>query len=215
MPLAAPADTDLTVEEIAARVGAIPIWRIRASNPAPGAATEEDVERIRCQEDRLYELIDGVLVEKAVSDKTSILAAEIIYLLMSFVKPRQLGWVLAPDGFYRLFGRRLRAPDVSFARRDQRPSGRPLNSGYSNVAPALAVEIFSPGNTQGEMEQKRDEFFAAGTELFWIVYPEREQIVVSTSPQSHRTLCRDDVLDGGAVLPAFSVKVGDIFDAVD
>jgi hypothetical protein len=33
--------------------------------PAPGTATAEDVARIRDQEKRLYELVDGILVEKA------------------------------------------------------------------------------------------------------------------------------------------------------
>ena len=98
MSLATPPDTDLTIDEIAARVGAIPYWRVRA-DPPPGTATEEDVDRIRCQEDRLCELIDGVLVEKAVSEETAILAAELIIILGSFVKPRRLGWIVAPDGF--------------------------------------------------------------------------------------------------------------------
>jgi Uma2 family endonuclease len=146
------------------------------TDPAPGFATEEDVERIRCQEDRLYELIDGVLVEKAVSHETSGLGMEIGRLLGNFVVPRKIGWVLGADGFIRLLGRRLRAPDVAFIRYDQRRGGRLQRRGYSNVAPSLAVEVFSPGNTVRELEQKRAEFFKAGTEMFWIVYPEREEI---------------------------------------
>jgi Uma2 family endonuclease len=214
MSTTAPPVSDLTVAELAARVGAIPYWRIR-TDPPPGTATEEDVERILREEDRICELIDGVLVEKAVSDETSILAIEIATLLSNYVKPRRSGWILGADGFSRLFGHQLRAPDVSFARRDQRPGGRPLKTGYTQEAPALAVEVFSPGNTDDEMERKRTEFFAAGTELFWIVYPERQQIEVFTSPEARRTLGREETLDGGTVLPGFSVKVGDIFDAVD
>jgi len=62
------------------------------------------------------------------------------------------------------------------------------------------------------MQQKRTEFFSAGTELFWIVYPDRREVEVWTDPQSHCTLGKDDQLDGGNVLPGFSVKVSDIFD---
>lgn len=214
MATAAPPVSDMTAEELAARVGAVPLWRIR-HDPPPGAATEADVERILHEEDRICELIDGVLVEKAMSDEISILAIEIATLLRNFVKPRRSGWILGADGFSRLFGSQLRAPDVSFARLDQRPGGRPLKTGYSDTAPALAVEVFSPGNTDREMEQKRQEFFAAGTELFWIVYPDRQQIVVSSGPETHRVLGRDDTLDGGTVLPGFSVKVADIFDSVN
>lgn len=206
-------ETSMTATELAMRVGAIPLWRIRR-DPPPGTATEEDVERIRRQEDRLCELIDGVLVEKAVSDETSILAAELIGILREFIRPRRLGWILAPDGFVRLYGGRLRAPDVSFVRQDQRPGGRPLKRGYSDVAPALAVEVFSPGNTVTELEQKREEFFAAGTRLFWIVYPDRQEIEVSVDPHTHRILGREDLLEGGSVLPGFSIKVSEIFDAI-
>lgn len=214
MATIAPLQIDMTVEELAARVGAVPLWRIR-TDPPPGTATEDDVERLRREESVLCELIDGVLVEKAVGDKSAFLAVTIITSLANFVLPRRLGWVLGPDGFVWLFGTQLRAPDVSFVRRDQRPGGKLLDKGYADVAPMLAVEVFSPGNTVREIERKRADFFAAGTELFWVVYPDRQEIEVSTGPETHRILGRDDTLDGGKVLPGLSVKIADLFAAVD
>ena len=204
----------MTVEELAARVGAIPLWRIRI-DPLPGFATEEDVERVLRQEGVLCELIDGVLVEKAVSEKTAFLAMTLGRLLGNFVAPRQLGWVLGPDGFVRLFGKHLRAPDVSFVRKDQRPGGKLLDTGYADVAPALVAEVFSPGNTAQEMERKRRDFFSAGSELFWLVDPERQEIAVYTAPESCRVLQRHHTLDGGTVLPGFSLKVADLFAAIE
>ena len=204
----------MTVEELAARVGAIPLWRIRV-DPLPGFATEEDVERTRREGGLLCELIDGVLVEKAMSEKTAFLAAELGRLIGNFVTPRRIGWILGPDGFVRLFGKHLRAPDVSFIRRDQRLGGKLLDKGYADVAPALAVEVFSPSNTVKEMERKRREFFAAGCELFWIVDPELQEIAVYTDPDTCRTLRRDDTLDGGTALPGFSLKVVDLFLAIE
>jgi Uma2 family endonuclease len=139
----------------------------------------------------------------------------LITLLNLFIRPRKSGWILGPDGFVWLLGKRLRAPDVAFVRRDQRPDGKLVTKGYADVAPALAVEIFSPGNTVREIEQKRDDFFAAGTELFWIVYPERREIEVSTSPQAHRTLGAGDTLDGGTVLSGFTLPVAELFAAAE
>ncbi len=214
MSTAAPPICDMTVVELAARVGPVPFYRVR-TDPSPGTATEEDVLRIQCEEDRICELIDGVLVEKAVSDQTAGLASEIVRMLGNVVVPGRLGWIRGPDGFVRLFGTQLRAPDVSFVRRDQRAEQPLLDEGFSDVAPALAVEVCSPGNTVEELEQKRTEFFTAGTELFWIVYPDRQVIEVSTSSEGHTILGRDDTLDDGAVLPGFSVRVGDVFDAID
>lgn len=85
--------TDMTAVELAARVGDVPLWRIR-TDPVPGSATEEDVERLWREEGTLCELIDGVLVEKAVSDETAILALEIGAILRNFVVSRRLGWVM-------------------------------------------------------------------------------------------------------------------------
>lgn len=205
---------EMTVEELAARVGAVPLWRIR-SNPSPGTGTEQDVERVRREESLLCELIDGVLVEKAVSITTAYLAIWLSTRLNQFVLPQRLGWVVGPDGFMWLTQSQLRAPDVSFIARDQFPDHRLPATGYPSIAPALAVEIFSPGNTQREMEQKRRDFFAAGTQLFWIVYPDRQEVEVSTGPETHHTVDRNGTLDGGELLPGFSLKVAELFADMD
>ena len=205
------AEYEPTVADLAVKFGSLPARRIRTDVP-PGLATEDDVDRLRREQGVLCELIDGVLVEKAVSDKTSILAMELGRLLGNHVVPRRLGWILGSDGFVRLFGTRLRAPDVSFARRVQRPEG-PLSRGYVDGAPALAVEVFSPSNTRREMDEKRAEYFACGSEAVWIVFPETQTVEVSTAPDSVRTLGRNDFLTGDPVLPGFRVKLADLFDA--
>lgn len=53
-----------TVAELVAELGSISISRI-VMTPAPGTATEADQLRICESGDRLVELIDGTLVEKA------------------------------------------------------------------------------------------------------------------------------------------------------
>jgi Uma2 family endonuclease len=214
MSTIAPPESGLTAAELAARIGDVPLSRVR-TDPTPGSAVEADVERILREEDRICELIDGILVEKAVSDETAALEMEIGRRLGNFVVAHRLGWILGPDGFVRLFGTRLRAPDVSFVRRGQRTGSRLLRRGFADAAPALAVEVFSPGNTRGEIEHKREEFFAAGTGLFWVVYPDRKEIVVSPGPHEHRVLGVNGVLDGGNVLQGFSVRVADLFAVVD
>lgn len=200
-----------TVADLAVKFGSLPARRIRTDVP-PGFATEEDVERLRCEQDVLCELIDGVLVEKAVSDKTAFLGLELGRILGNFVVPRKLGWMLGANGFTRLFGTRLRAPDASFVRFEQRPDGL-LSRGYADGAPALAVEVVSPGNTRREMDEKRAEYFACGAEAVWIVFPETQTIEVATGPEEIRTLGRKDTLTGDPVLPGFAVKVADLFDA--
>lgn len=203
---------ELTVADLAAKFGTLPAWRIR-TDVSPGTATEDDVELLRRESGVLCELIDGVLVEKAVSDETAFLAIEIGRLLGNFVVPRRIGWVLGADGFVRLFGTQLRAPDVAFVRREQRPHGL-LKRGYADGAPALAVEVFSPGNTRREMDEKRAEYFASGAETVWIVFPESQTIEVATGADVVTKLGRSDTLAGEPVLPGFTLKIAGLFDAV-
>ena len=201
---------ELTLQDLADRFGPMPLRRVRM-NPRPGTATEEDLIRIDEHEDRICELIDGILVEKDVSSLASLIAIRIAKLLANFVDDRGLGFVLGEQALLRLVIGRVRAPDVTFIRGDQVPGGEFPNEPISDLTPTLAVEVMSPGNTTREMDEKLDEYFASGSKLVWYVYPDRKEIEVYTKRDERRTLGASDVLDGGTVLPGFSVRVADVF----
>jgi len=69
-----------TLADLLEYLGGIAPDRVRF-RPPPGTATEEDVLAIHAREGRLYELIDGVLVEKAVGLRESYLASVLITIL--------------------------------------------------------------------------------------------------------------------------------------
>ena len=66
-------DNEWTVADLLAHFGPIRHGRIR-QDPPPGSATEQDVITIHDREQRLYELVDAVLVEKAMGVQESFLA---------------------------------------------------------------------------------------------------------------------------------------------
>jgi hypothetical protein len=69
--LTAPPDESLA--DLVERLGGIPLDRIRM-RPPPGTATEEDVlAALEAPRKRICELIDGVLVEKAMGYSESVL----------------------------------------------------------------------------------------------------------------------------------------------
>lgn len=78
--------------------------------------------------------------------------------------------------------------------------------------PDLAVEVLSESNTPGEMQVKRKEYFLAGTTLVWQVDPRRRVVVVYAAPEMSVTLTEADTLDGGIVLPGFSLPVRRVFE---
>ncbi len=203
-----------TASEVIAHFGDIPIARIRTS-PPPGEATEADVIELHERHDRLCELIDGTLVEKAMGWQESQLAVWIATLLNNYVQPKNLGMVLGSDGMFRLQPQQIRIPDVAFISK-QRYAGRTLQPGaFWELGCDLAVEVLSPSNTRREMERKLNDYFAAGVSVAWLVDPKAREVAVYSSPAQATTLRGDDVLEGGAVLPGFAVPVAQLFAALD
>src|SRR5687768_15146954 len=101
MAIASPTPKYATFAEVVERVGDIPLHRIR-THPEPGTARESDVLEIRARDDRLCELIDGILVEKTVGAYESRLAVLIATRIETFLKENNLGITLGADGMIRL-----------------------------------------------------------------------------------------------------------------
>lgn len=187
---------------------AIPAHRILL-HPTPGTATAADVTAIRRREGRLCELIDGTLVEKTMGSRESSLAARLIYLLMTFTEPRRLGKVLAPDGMIRFAPNQVRLPDVVFYPRERLPGGVIPDQAILDIIPDLVVEILSRGNTKPEMDRKLHEYFNAGVRLVWFAHPRKRIVLVYESVDRVTRLNHTATLDGGAVLPGFTLLVSD------
>jgi hypothetical protein len=76
-----------TLADLLEHLGGIHPNRVRF-RPAPGTATEKDVLAIHDREGRLHELVDGVLVEKAMGLSESLLAGALIAVLWGSVWER-------------------------------------------------------------------------------------------------------------------------------
>jgi len=192
------------------RLGGVPLDRIRLI-PAPGTATEADLLVARKP---ICELIDGVLVEKPMGARESLLAAFIIQLLRNHIEPKDLGVVLGEGGFLRILPNQIRAPDVSFIPWSAFPDGQiPEDEAYWSVAPALAVEVLSPTNTKAEIDRKLRELFAAGCKLAWIVDPETRSAKSYTSAKRSKEIDETGSLDGGKVLPGFTLPLASLLES--
>lgn len=204
----------LTLEDLLHHLGDVPADRVRL-NPVPGASTEADLLEIRDREGRLYELVEGVLVEKGMGFFESRVAVVILVLLEEFTVEHDLGVVAGADGMMRLTSGLVRIPDVSFIDWNQLPGRQLPAEAIPDLYPDLAVEVLSRSNTPGEMERKRREYFAAGCTLVWQVHPQRRTIDVYTSPDEFTTVDETGTLDGGHILPGFSVAVAEIFASAE
>lgn len=191
------------------RLGAISPERIPMF-PPPGTATEHDVLATRpAGEKRLYELVDGMLVEKPMGFYESRLALVLGCYLEEFLEEHDLGIALGADGTLRLAPGLVRVPDVCFLSWSHFPRRELPLEPIPDLAPDLAVEILSERNTPQEMERKRREYFAAGTQMVWIVDPGTRTARVYTDPEKSRLVGEGESLDGGALLPGFRLALSD------
>ncbi|HEV3263366.1 MAG TPA: Uma2 family endonuclease [Gemmataceae bacterium] len=200
-----------TMADLVRELGGIPLERIRI-RPAPGTATEADVvAALEAPRKRLCELVDGVLVEKPVGTHEALVAGVIVHFLWSFVEAHDLGIVVGADGPFRLRLGLVRLPDVCFVSWGRLPGEALPDDAVARVVPDLAVEVLSKSNTRAEMERKLREYFRAGVRLVWVVDPKTQTARIYTSPSKSRRIGKEQALDGGPVLPGFSLPLKQLF----
>jgi Uma2 family endonuclease len=204
-----------TLQELVDRLGGIPLSRILAK-PAPGTATEADLLAVNDHKRHLCELVDGVLVEKAMGFRESLLAGVLIGVLRAFVVPRNLGLVTAPDGSIKLFAGLIRLPDVAFISWSRIPGGRVPDEPMPRLAPDLAIEVLSKGNTKSEMRRKRRECFEAGVDVVWEVDPKRRTVSVYRRGHGKPVVYdQTQTIEADGVLIGFRLVLADLFGELD
>lgn len=200
-----------TMAELVDHLGGIPIERIRM-RPIPGTATAEDALEVERKEGRLCEVIDGVLVEKAMGYYESRIAIALGFFIEGFAQQHDLGILIGSDGPMFVEPGQMRYPDLSFFAWKRFPHRKLPRIPILDLVPDLSVEVLSSSNTRREMERKRRENFSAGAQLIWEIEPADRQIRVYTSVDEFTTLGDGDTLEGSDVLPGFRLAVTTHFD---
>ncbi|TWT85335.1 hypothetical protein Pla123a_01420 [Posidoniimonas polymericola] len=112
----------------------------------------------------------------------------------------------------QLFPDQVRIPDVCFVSWERlKGSGFPQQAAPS-LAPDLAVEVLSPGNTDQEMHRKLEEYFEAGVRLVWYVDPRDKSVTSYTAVEKSTRLTEADQLTGGDVLPGLTIDLAKLFE---
>lgn len=166
----------------------------------------------------LYEIINGEFREvEPMGVFAGSIANVLCFLLNQHAFPRRLGFAFVEVVFDLMPGKPNRRPDVAFVTKENLAKS-PLPVGQDpaawKVVPSIAVEVISPTNMAAAVEEKIVEYFNAGVELVWVIYPLQERIYVHESPSQARVLGINDELESGSVLPGFRLKIADLFGAL-
>ena len=159
-------------------------------------------------QDVRYELVEGELLTMSPGMLPhNLIRDKLLFVLMSFLQDRKLGTVVSEQAF-QLSERTVRVPDIALVRAGrQLATDRPIED-----APDLAVEVISPRNSPREIDRRVSDYFAAGGQRVWLVYPEHREIYIYGLAGVTRRKA-DEQLEDRDLLPGFSVLVAALFES--
>jgi len=131
--------------------------------------------------------------------------------LAQYVWDHELGEVFSETG-YQLTSNpdTVLGPDLSFISK-QRLEEIGEVVGYWQGPPELAVEVRSPGDRRGKVNEKISTYFSFGTKQVWIVDQKHRTVTVYRSPSDTTTFSGSDYLEAPDLFPGFRISLETIF----
>lgn len=169
--------------------------------------TEEEFMRLP-NDGRKWELVDGEPKEVPAGVRHDEYVIHIGVMFHPYTRGR--GALCGSQAGFRMANNNIRCPDVSFTRKERFPGGV-SPEGFGEVAPDLCLEIISPSEERAEMTRKIVEYFSAGAEQVWHLFPDRQSVRIYTSPVEFRDYGPEDEIEGGDLLPGFRCRTADLF----
>jgi Uma2 family endonuclease len=140
------------------------------------------------------------------------IAMNLAWSLTGYVKSQDLGVVFAAETGFKISDNpdTVRAPDAAFVRQE-RVEAVGDTEGYWPGAPDLAVEVVSPNDRFSEVEEKVTDWLAAGTRMVIVADPPGKTLTVRRSEKEAQILSEGETLEGGEVVPGWTLPVADAF----
>ena len=136
---------------------------------------------------------------------------DLCYYVNQYVRQQTRGQVYAAEtGFVLGPSETVRAPDLAYIAADRVDQARTHR--YIPIPPDLAVEVNSPHDRASDVAEKTRWWLTHGTRAVWIVDPATRSITVHRPDNTARTYTDNQILDGGEVLPGFTLVVRTVFD---
>ncbi len=175
---------------------------------AAAPLTLEEFSKLPRGQER-HELNAGELITMPPPKSVHILVAlDILEALQAYLRQNPLGRAI-PEAGYVLSRDPLtiRQPDVSVLSKKRVRS----SDDYFEGAPELAIEVVSPSDVAEGLQIKVDQYLRAGAKQVWVLYPKARRVHVYHADGSAAMFDETQTLEGGDLLPGFSVKVADLF----
>ena len=157
---------------------------------------------------------DGTVVQKvSPQGQHSSLQFALCERINSFARPRRLA--MAFPELRTIFGGAAYVPDVTVFRWERiprTPEGEVAN--VFEVAPDVAIEIVSPGQSPNALVRRCVWYVDNGVERALVVDPADRSVVQFDTGLAPRTLRGDEPIHFGAAVPGFRLTVDELFGSL-
>jgi Uma2 family endonuclease len=161
--------------------------------------------------DNGYELLEGRLVKLPLTQVNhGRIIRRLIVAYYNFDPKEQIGEMLTGEVNVRLSDNHAPAPDIAFWKKENKPA----NSLGAAPRPDMVAEVWSSSDwehpTQARSKAKR--YIETGVLLVWLINPKQRNAEVYRPGQPVVTIGEQGTLDGGEVIPGFSVFLAPLFE---
>jgi Uma2 family endonuclease len=184
----------------------------RRKRGAVGQAIRPDMEAAPSSGERAETDAHAKEPEALLEQKEAGIAAALFNSLESFAKLHRLGRVVGPTKFdWGGVENHDLLPEMAFVSFGRWAPYRHVPRTLTwHVVPDLVVEIVRDSNSNEALGSRLLDYFKAGVSRVLVVHPRDLRVLDCLSPSEHRTLNRDQRLEGGALLPGFELQLADL-----
>lgn len=153
-----------------------------------------------------YEWNDGELIQFKGMDKKQVYIYDLLLNLFIEKGYKKTG-TLVSEYDVMLSGIQMRRPDIAYLSSTQIKRAK---QGADEI-PALVIEIISGNDNINKVEAKITEYYKAGVQVVWLIFPEEQMVHVYTSRRTVKICLEEDICSANPVLPDFEVSIAALF----
>ena len=174
------------------------------SQSAALPTTFEEFLRFEPEDGFKYEWNDGELIRFDGKKRKRLRLIKRLNRLFLLTNAHQAGGELICEQDVMLTGIQMRRPDMAYFSDEQ------IRNEEDEPIPAFCIEIISPTDESEKVEAKRIEYFKAGVQVLWHIFPENGEVYVYTSRKTVQICSDNDICSAAPVLDDFTISVNEL-----
>jgi Uma2 family endonuclease len=120
------------------------------------------------------------------------------------------GHVASNDAAVAIDDETVRGGDVCYYSEARWPRAQ-VGKGRPPVVPDLVVEVYSPSDRPGKLQEKLAEYLEAGVPMVWVAYPKHRRLAIYRGDDPPIVLSESDFVENLPELPGFRCQIAEFF----